>query len=242
MSSRPSFRAIMQGCALFLDIDGTLLEFSSSPSAVVIPPDLPALLEHLQHQLDGALALISGRSLPDIEAMFGKHIAIGAEHGALVRSADGGVITQAVPDPALARITPKLRQIVATSAGLLLEEKHYGLTLHWRAAPALAQTMTCFVEGLVAPYKGLVLLPAHQALEIRTLGTDKATALQTFMAIHPFAGRRPIFIGDDVTDEPAIAHATALHGVGLHVGRDFGNSPQEVRAWLAEGVDNASPT
>ena len=236
MRPSPPLPPLTPDCALFLDIDGTLLDFSLSPDGVIVPPGLPATLHDLKTRLDGALALLSGRRMADIEVMFGPGLAAGAEHGALLRGADGGIIAQVQPDPALALLAGPLREAVAARPGTLLEEKRFGLALHWRAAPAMAAELTALGEALAAPYPGLLLLPAHQALEIRMRGTDKGAALEHFMGMPPFAGRRPVFIGDDVTDEPAIARARDMGGLGLHVARDFGGATQAVRAWLAAGL------
>ncbi len=221
---------------MFLDIDGTLLDFSVSPDGVIIPLGLPAMLHHIQARLDGALALLSGRRMTDIEAMFGPGLAAGAEHGALLRGADGTIIAETRPDPALASLAAPLRAATAARPGTLLEEKRFGLALHWRAVPVMAEELMALGQELAAPHPGLMLLPAHQALEIRMRGTDKGTALETFMGLAPFAGRRPVFIGDDVTDESAIARAKAMGGLGLHVARDFDGTTEAVRAWLAASL------
>jgi trehalose 6-phosphate phosphatase len=220
-------------CALFLDIDGTLLDFAAAPGLAVPPPELPGLLRQLAGRMGSALALISGRMLADIERLFGPGIAVAAEHGACLRDASGRILTEAVPDPALRPIAAILHAAVAARPGALLEEKRFGLTLHWRGAPAWGAELAALAAELAAPHPGLVLLPAHAALEIRTGGNDKASALEAFLRIAPFAGRLPVFVGDDVTDEPAIARANALGGAGLHTNRDFGG-PAALRAWLAE--------
>lgn len=240
MSPHPPFRMSPGDYALFLDIDGTLLDFSPSPGGVTVPPALPATLHMLQRQLSGAVALISGRRVADIEALFGSNIAVGAEHGALLRLADGRVIFETVSDPALKDIAHDLRKEITSYPGVLLEEKCFGLTVHWRAAPAAAQAMEHLLRRVIAPYPNLALLPAHAALEIRMSSVNKAAALKTFMQCPPFAGRLPVFIGDDVTDEPAISLATAMGGIGLHVARDFGGRPQAVREWLAETLSNVA--
>lgn len=183
------------------------------------------------------MALLSGRKLTDIERFFGAGMAAAAEHGALMRGADGKVISQTTPHPALATMLAELRAAVAARPGTLLEEKRFGLVLHWRGAPGMAAELAALARQLAAPHPELMLLPAHQALEIRPHGTDKAGALDGFMALPPFATRRPVFIGDDTTDEPAIARANERGGYGLHVARDFGGTTQAVRAWLAQNVE-----
>lgn len=233
MSFHPPYAVLERDAALFLDIDGTLLDFSPSPESVIVPPGLPECLARLQQRLGGALALVSGRSLADIDRLFGPGFAAAAEHGALLRGADGALLARHQPDPALAEIAPSLRQAVAARPGTLLEEKDFGLALHWRAAPEHGEALTALGEKLAVPHSGLVLLPAKQALEIRSRGPDKGEALAAFMARPPFRGRRPVFIGDDVTDEPAIERARELGGAGLHVAHDFRGEPEAVRQWLA---------
>ena len=117
--------------------------------------------------------------------------------------------------------------------GVLIEVKEFNLVVHYRLAPAFEAELRRLVEELIAGSEDVVLLPAHCAFEIKARGGDKGTALATFMAEAPFAGRVPIFVGDDVTDEPAIAQAKALSGVGLHVARDFGGEPRDGGAGMA---------
>lgn len=230
----------MGRCAVFLDIDGTLLDLASTPSGVTVPPHLHHILHRLAGRTQGALALISGRSLADIDRLFGANLAVAAEHGAVLRDACGEIIEILAENPALASLLAPLQAAVAAHPGALLEQKRFGTVLHWRKAPAAAAGLTELAKKLVAPHPELTLQPAHQALEIRVRGPGKAAALGRFMRLARFAGRLPVFIGDDLTDEPAIAYAEAAGGRGLHVGRDFGGSPAAVLAWLdtwAEAAD-----
>ncbi len=226
----------LRGCAVFLDIDGTLLDLAPTPDAVVIPPHLRGLLQRLSRHLQGALALVSGRRIEDIDGFFGPGFAVAAEHGAILRDATGHVFENQPDSGALLALREPLRQAVAAHAGALLEEKKYGLTLHWRVAPQAAAALTAVATQLAAENPALALQPAHAALEIRLRGPGKAAAIERFLHKPPFAGRRPLFIGDDLTDEPAIARAAALGGIGLHVGRDFAGSPAAVLAWLEEAL------
>ncbi|OYV38862.1 MAG: trehalose-phosphatase [Acidocella sp. 20-61-6] len=221
--------------AVFLDIDGTLLNLAATPNSVIVPPHLPELLRRLSIRLGGALALISGRSLTDIDAMFGLGLAVAAEHGAILRDAAGRALWTTPVDPALASLIGPLRAAVAARPGTLLEEKRLGLALHWRGAPHFSASLTASAIALAAPHPGLLLQPAHEALEIRVRGPGKAVALDMFMREPPFVGRLPVFVGDDLTDEPAIARAGELGGCGLHVGRDFTGGPAAVIAWLEAG-------
>ena len=230
---------LSDGSAVFLDIDGTLLDIAVTPDAVMVPPTLPDLLRRLAVARNGALALISGRPILDIDRMFGAGIAVAAEHGAVLRDAGGRILHTAPTDPALAALAAPLRALVARHPGALLEEKQFGYALHWRRAPHWRDALVATAGRLTADQTALILLPAHAALEIRLRGADKATALARFMAEAPFAGRAPVFIGDDITDEPAIAWAEAHGGCGLHVARDFSGSPEAVRAWLAMSTTHA---
>jgi len=224
------------GCAVFLDVDGTLLDLAETPDAVVVPPHLRALLHRLSDQLQGALAIISGRSLTDIDRLIGPGIAAAAEHGAILRDADGCIIEDMEDSAELRSLLAPLRAAVAAHPRTLLEAKRFGLVLHWRAAPSAAPALIHCAEALTAPHPMLELQPAHEALEIRVRGPSKAGALDRFMRDAPFAGRVPVFVGDDTTDEPAIARASARGGQGLHVGRDFAGSPAAVLDWLEDAL------
>ena len=224
------------GCAVFLDIDGTLLDLAETPDAVVVPPHLRGLLHRLSSQLQGALALISGRSLADIDRLFGPGIAAAAEHGAVLRNAGGRIIEDMAENADLRALLGPLRAAVAAHPRTLLEAKRFGLVLHWRAAPAAAHALITCATALAAAHPALELQPAHEALEIRVRGPGKAGALDRFMREPEFARRLPVFIGDDTTDEPAIARASARGGLGLHVGRDFAGSPAAVLKWLEHAL------
>ncbi len=237
---RRSLQAPLSGdCAVFLDIDGTLLDIAVTPDAVTVPPFLPVLLHRLAAARDGALALVSGRSMADIDRMFGTGLAVAAEHGALLRGADGEMLRAPAGHAALTALAAPLRQLVARHPGALLEEKQCGFAIHWRRAPDSRDALVAAATRLAGGEDALVLLPAHSAMEIRLRGADKATALAHFMQAAPFAGRPPVFVGDDTTDEPAIAWAAAHGGRGLHVGRDFAGSVEAVRDWLAADRETA---
>ena len=222
--------------ALFLDIDGTLLEIAATPEAVHVPGGLRELLRDLAARQNGALALISGRPLPDIDRLFGTGLPLAAEHGAILRDAAGWVSVCVRRPPVLDAIAGRLREAIACQAGIFLEKKSFGIALHWRGAPGQAERLAALATDLAATHPDLIVQPAHQAIEIRAAGADKGRALKLLMRRPPFTGRLPMFVGDDVTDEAAIAEASRLGGVGLHVARDFGGSTAAVRAWLLEAV------
>jgi trehalose 6-phosphate phosphatase len=220
--------------ALFLDIDGTLLDIAERPDLVVIPPGLPALLARLRADRGGALAIISGRPLGQIDAFFPSSLPAAAEHGAILRDAAGTIHDLSLRPAAFAHWLAELNAAAREMPGVLIEEKNVSLVIHYRQAPDCGERLRALAERLIAEAgPGVEILPAHMAFELRPRGSGKDSALAWFMAHLPFAGRKPVFIGDDVTDEPAIALANQLGGMGLHVARDFAGSPQAVRDWLA---------
>lgn len=226
----------LPGHALFLDIDGTLLDLAATPDAVIVPPGLPGMLRQLEQRLDGALAILSGRRLTDIDALLCPGLACAAEHGMKLRG-PAGEITNRVARPALYTHWAKIfHRYAQAMPGLLVEEKEFSLVLHYRRAPEHEEELRRLAQQLVSEADDAELLPAHCAFELKPRGGTKAEALTYFMALPAFAGRKPVFVGDDVTDEPAIAKANELGGAGLHVSRDFGGSTKEVRDWLAAAL------
>jgi trehalose 6-phosphate phosphatase len=220
--------------ALFLDIDGTLIDLAATPDAVVVPDGLPALLRRLQAGLGGALAILSGRKLADIDRLLGPGLPCAAEHGVLIRQQEGGLAVPAVQRPAQYEHWQRVfNRYAEAMPGILVEEKEFSLVLHYRRAPEHEAELRVLAERLVGESDDAVLLPAHCAFELKPRGGNKGDALAGFMDHAPFAGRLPVFIGDDTTDEPAIAKAKALGGMGLHVQHDFGGQTQAVRDWLA---------
>lgn len=227
--------------ALLLDLDGTLLDIAPTPDAVRVPPGLIQHLQRLRDRLGGALAVISGRPVEQVDMLLAATAtAVSGEHGGALRASLGGAIERPdLPSPPPAWISTA-ETLVARHPGALLERKARGFVAHYRLAPTAGPVLHDALAALIAPRREeFLLLRAHMAWEIRPAGTDKGTALRAIMARAPFAGRRPIFIGDDVTDEDAITAAIALGGAGLRVPEHFG-TPGYVRAWLtaaATGTD-----
>ncbi len=218
--------------ALLLDLDGTLLDIAPTPDAVVVPPGLIASLRTLRGRLDGALAVISGRPVEQVEALLPDTAqAIAGEHGGAVRHAPGEALERIdLPTPPPAWFAAGAR-IAAGHPGATLERKAHGFVLHYRAAPAEGPALGEALAALVEGSDRFVLVPARKAWELRPRGADKGTAVEALMRRGPFAGRAPVFIGDDVTDEDGIATAQRLGGVGLRVAEAFG-SPAGVRVWV----------
>lgn len=224
--------ALNHNSALFLDIDGTLIDLAETPQAVRVPPDLPDSLRQIQARLGGALAVISGRKLADIDHLLGPGLPCAAEHGAVLRGPDGMVTQKARRLAEYEHWLRLLRRETAEMPGVLIEEKQFSLVVHYRQAPQFEPALSQLVERLAGASDDAVLLLAHCAFELKPRGGNKGDALAWFMRARPFAGRLPVFIGDDVTDEPAIRKAAELGGLGLHVARDFGGRTQAVRDWI----------
>jgi trehalose 6-phosphate phosphatase len=220
------------GDALFLDVDGTLIDIAPTPDGVVVPAGLAEALRVVERRLGGALAILSGRRLTDIDGLLGAGLVCAAEHGGVVRGVDG-VVRRMVRRPAAFESWVRIfARYAAAMPGVLVEEKEFSVVLHYRRAPEHEAALRQLVEKLVAESDDAVLLLAHCAFELKPRGGNKGDALAGFMAGPPFAGRRPVFVGDDVTDEPAIAKAIELGGLGLHVARDFGGATAAVRGWI----------
>jgi trehalose 6-phosphate phosphatase len=236
-----SFIPDLRKCAILLDIDGTILDFAPSPRQVRVPAGLAQTLTRLNKLTGGALALVSGRPLADIDLIFAplEFAAIGG-HGAELRATPSAeVMMRANPlDAALKR---KLAGVSKLGPGVLAEDKGYSLALHYRLAPDKGKAVRAAVEKIcaeVAP--GTVeILPGKLVVEIKPFGINKASAVCELMEFAPFAKRNPIFIGDDITDEPVFGAVSRFGGLGFSVGRVAAEvnghfeKPESVRAWLA---------
>jgi trehalose 6-phosphate phosphatase len=225
--------------ALFLDLDGTLLDIAQRHDEVWVAPELPGVLARLRDALGGALAIVSGRPLHDILSLIPiDALCVAAEHGARMRLPDGVMEEHAADLPARADWIAAIKAALPRWPGAFLEEKTIGLVIHYRQAPGFGGEIEAFLRELIAPEAGLAeLLTALMAFEIRPAGVGKGHAVDRLMELDPFAGRSPVFIGDDVTDEEGMAAAVAHGGAGLHVARNFGGAPANVRAWLAAAAD-----
>lgn len=237
----------LDDCAILLDIDGTLLDLAPTPREVWVPPGLASTLSRLLERTSGALALVSGRSLNDIDLIFApqQFPAVGG-HGAEMRlsTESEAVATHAPPmDKELKR---RLAAIARLSPGILLEDKGYSLALHYRLAPHAEKAIYEAVSLIRAdlPNAPIEVLPGKCVCEIKHSGFNKASGVIELMTHEPFKGRRPIFIGDDVTDESVFAIMPDFGGLSFSVGRrakgvaDYFDDPGEVREWLARLIDD----
>jgi trehalose 6-phosphate phosphatase len=228
--------------ALFLDIDGTLLDFAGRPQAVAVAPALPDLLWRLHDLLDGAFALLSGRPLAQIDALFGlPRIAAAGLHGAELRLADGGLRRSARDTQLPPGFADRARALLAGTPGVLVEDKGAALALHYRAAPdAQAAVQRVAVQLSDMAGENHTLQHGNLVIEIKPAASDKGSALAALMDAAPFAGREPWMLGDDLTDEHAFAEVDARDGTSIIVGarrptvaRHALADPAAVHAWLS---------
>ncbi len=236
-----SFVPDLRKCAILLDIDGTILDLAPSPQQVWVPTGLRQTLARIAERSGGALALVSGRSLRDIDLIFSplELAAIGG-HGAELRAVVGDEPTVCVP-PLSAVLKRKLAAVAELGPGILAEDKGYSLALHYRLAPEKADAVRAAVDTICAgaPAGSIEILPGKLVVEIKPAGISKAKAVCELMQHPPFAKRNPIFIGDDTTDEPVFGAISRFGGLGFSVGRVIPDvnghfeKPESVRAWLA---------
>jgi len=229
--------------ALFLDVDGTLIEIAATPDAVKVPAALLNTLHLASQREGGALALISGRSIAELDRLFAPHVFPAAgQHGLEMRNAHGEVEKPAVDAEELRPARAALSQLQASHAGLLLEDKGTALAMHFRQAPHMEAEVRAILEGLV---EGLsdkyILRPGKCVLELAPRGYSKRGAIEAFMREKPFAGRIPVFVGDDVTDEDGFRAVNDLGGYSIRVGgmeptkaRHRFSSVSSVVAWLRD--------
>lgn len=223
--------------ALLLDMDGTLVDLAPTPDAVVVEPGLPEAVAVLRHALDGALAIVTGRPIETVDRLFGEAPgAVAGEHGGAIRHAPGHPIQRPpLPTPPKAWLDAA-EALVHSFPGALLERKARGFALHYRLAPEAKNIFHAALSALVDATPGFQLLPAHMLWEVRPLGADKGRAAAALMQHPPFAGRLPVFIGDDVTDEDGMRECRRRGGGGFRVDTTF-RDPAGVRAWLRRSAE-----
>ena len=215
----PSLIPNLQECAILLDVDGTILDFASTPLEVWVPPSLRHDMARLSERTGGALALVSGRSLSELD------------------------LRRAVPlDPALKRAFAKVAEI---GPGILIEDKGYSIGLHYRLAPNLEDAVLAAIDRICAEHAGspIEILRGKSVVEIKQIGFNKGTGVRELMRYPPFVDRHPIFIGDDVTDESVFDIIAEFDGLAFSVGRMIDGvnghfeKPEAVRGWLTRIAD-----
>lgn len=206
--------------ALFLDVDGTLLEIAATPDAVKVPAALRAALNKAAKRESGAVALISGRSLSDLDKLFaGVKLPAAAVHGVIRRNASGQIFWPQIDVDALNAARATLAEFALRHPGALLEDKHYAIALHFRNAPALAKAVRAVVAATCEKLgSGFHAQVGKCVYEIKPAGYSKGSAVDAFMRESPFAGRVPVFVGDDATDESGFVAANRLNGISIRVG------------------------
>jgi len=235
--------------AFFLDVDGTLLDYASHPSEVVVGDELLRLLERLRAATGGAVALVSGRSVEDIDGLFAPlTLPAAGQHGTERRAADGRLRRAAAPLQSLGRAAAEIVRLTAAHEGLLFENKGMTLALHYRRAPGLRALVEGEMRTIAGRMDGAFELQTGKFVaEIKPSGRDKGSAIAEFAAEPPFAGRRPVFIGDDLTDEPGFETVNRIGGHSVKVGPGITNArwhlfdTASVRRWLAAYIEEFVP-
>jgi trehalose 6-phosphate phosphatase len=229
--------------ALFLDFDGTLAELAPRPDAIVVPGELLQLLQRLHRQLGGALAIVTGRAQADIEPFLAPlQLPSAFEHGAIRRNAQHRISREEAP--ALDAVLAAAQSLAARHTGLLVERKSNSMALHFRLAPHLENECVRAMEDAVRYAPCLQLLRGKAVVEAKSSRVGKGLAIEAFMAESPFAGRSPVFAGDDVTDEPGFEAVQRQGGAGIKVGpgdsvaRHRVSDPLALRQWLHQSASS----
>ena len=234
--------------AWFFDIDGTLVEIAATPTSIVVHDELPDLIARLHQRSGGAVSLITGRAVADVERFLPiGGISVAGQHGIEVRTADGTVVPSPSGDVDLADITAALEDAAARHPGLLVEFKGESIALHYRNAPRLAGYAHRLMRSLGNRHApAFTIRKGKRVVELAPHGADKGEALQKLMKTEPFKGRLPVFVGDDVTDEAAFAVVNELSGISIKVGKGPTvaswrlKDVTAVREWLRAGMDTTT--
>lgn len=207
---------LLRGASLFLDFDGTLVDIAPHPDDVAVDGRLHAMVSTLANRLDGRVAIVSGRSIAQLDALFGGlTVATAGSHGAEWRAS--GAMPAPVDRPeALDRVLSAMHAFAEANPGIVVEAKSFGAGLHYRGAPGAEQAAHDLAARLAAD-GDLSLQRGKMVFEVRVPG-DKGAAIARFLDDAPFAGGRPVFLGDDLTDEPGFAAVAAAGGAGILVG------------------------
>jgi trehalose 6-phosphate phosphatase len=244
--TRPSPPPLDDDCALFLDVDGTLIEFSADPAGVRLLPQVREAIGAVSDRLGGAVALVSGRPLAQLDALFAPlRLPAAGLHGHQLRSiAEAEADIPADTSAFLHDLHREAAHLAAAHPGVLVEDKGVSLALHWRAAPQAAAAVAEFARARIDALPSYRLQPGDHVVEFVPEGADKGRALERMMARAPFAGRVPVFVGDDLTDEYGFAAANRAGGWSVLVGARGSSAAthalddtRAVHAWLFANAD-----
>jgi trehalose 6-phosphate phosphatase len=238
-------RLDLTSTALLLDVDGTLVDIGPDPRGTHVSDDLRASLSRLAELTGGAVALVSGRPIADLDRMFAPlRLSLIGGHGAEMRVNGHDTTLQVKPLPR------ELREWLSRLAapGILIEDKAYSVAVHYRGAPHEAYRVRAYMKEGCARYpeEGLDLLVGKAVLELKRRDVSKGAAVRSLMDKPPFRARTPVFIGDDVTDESVFRILPALQGKGFSVGRHFAGltgrfeTPEDVRGALQHLANNGA--
>ncbi len=240
ISPAPPLPAASARWAVFLDVDGTLLEFADDPAAVSVSAPLLTLLHALHRALDGALALVSGRTLDDLDRLF-THPAWAAAglHGLELRHADGTSREVPVVAAQQAHMRAAAHALAARVDGVELEDKGAAIALHCRRAPQQFRALRAAAQTLSTQLCGYEMQAGNLVVEFKPAGIDKGHAVAELLQREPFINRQPVYLGDDLTDEHAFTQVNAAHGISVRVGAREPTlasftlaDPSAVEAWL----------
>ena len=242
----PALRSSLAGHALYLDIDGTILDLAPSPEAVEVPLWMVPLLQRLARKLDGAVAFVSGRPIAAIDQLFQPLCfpAVGV-HGGEVRAPNGEIAIDEQLTAELQSAEPLLQEAIARIRGVSLENKRSVIALHYRNVPERGREVLKVAELIVGSLGSqFSVLMGKCVVEIRPRHLTKGSAMRRLMESAPFRDRIPIFAGDDTTDEDAFEVVNGLGGISLRVGDETPTaakfrlaSPDQLRSWLLEVAD-----
>ncbi len=228
--------------ALFLDFDGTLVALAETPEAIEVPSALVALLGDLHDLLGGAVAVVSGRQIDVLDRFLAPlRLPAAGEHGVQRRDAEGHMREQQAPD--LRGVLDTANELARIYEGLLVERKHAAIALHYRMAPQLEAVCSDAMTRAIAGQPQLELLHGKFVFEVKPSGINKGVAIDAFLGEAPFAGRTPVFAGDDTTDESGFAIVQPRGGIAIKVGAGPSqalhrlDSPRAVFEWLVQARD-----
>ena len=205
--------------ALFLDFDGTLVDIAMTPEAVAVHPRLPTILSACAEAFDGAVAIVSGRPIAAVDALLDPlRLPAAGLHGLELRMPDGTVVQGARRSAGLADVRAQFLSLARADTRLIVEDKGSSLALHFRRAPERERELRELVAGSATPHNGHHVMHGKMVLEVRPTHADKGTAIGRLLDASPFAGRTPVFAGDDITDEDGFVAVNRRGGISVKVG------------------------